>query len=90
MQRIFKSRDVIFNETDFAIKTPMAEKRKREEALDIEPESCPVEETPCQLMSWKVVHNGWINHVIHKDIGDHLLDMGLMNLLELGLMKLLI
>ena len=46
MQRIFKSRDVIFNETDFAA---LAEKRKKEEALDIEPESCTVEESPCQL-----------------------------------------
>ena len=44
-----RSRDVIFNETDFAVKTPMAKKRKKEEVLDIEPESCPVEESPCQL-----------------------------------------
>ena len=35
--------------SDFAVKTPMAEKRKKEEALYIESESCPVEESPCQL-----------------------------------------
>ena len=89
-RRIFKSRDVIFNETDFAVKTPMAKKRKKEEVLDIEPESCPVEESPCQLNEWRMVHNGWVNQVIHKEIGGHLVDMGLMNLLELGLMKSLI
>ena len=44
-RRIFKSRDVIFNETDL----PMAKKRKKEEVLDIEPASCPIEESPCQL-----------------------------------------
>ena len=49
MRRIFRRTDVIFNKTDFAVKTPMAEKRKKEEALDIESEYCPVEESPCQL-----------------------------------------
>ena len=68
----------------------MAKKRKKEEVLDIEPESCPVEESPCQLNGWRMVHNGWVNQVIHKEIGGHLVDMGVMNLLELGLMKLLI
>ena len=46
MRRIFRRTDVI---SDFAVKTPMAKERKKEEALYVESESCPVEESPCQF-----------------------------------------
>ncbi len=45
--KLVKSRDVIFNETDFVVKMSVAEGRKKE-AVDVEPGPTPVEENTGQ------------------------------------------